>query len=77
MSPLYVKEVNSAVRDVNLLVHPKFKRITDSHNAIKYPESKLWNNLPNDFKTLDSLSSFKCEIQKWSGPVSLWVLSAV
>ncbi len=26
------------------------------------------NNLSNDLKQMNSLSSFKCEIQKWSGP---------
>ncbi len=83
MLPLYMKdvfmqkEITYGLRDVNLLVQPKFKTVTYGHNTIKYQGSKLWKNLPNDFKTLDSLSSFKCEIQKWSGPVSLWVLSAV
>ena len=74
MSPIYMKdvfirkEVTYGLRDVNLLVQPKFKTITYGHNTIKYQGSKLWNNLPHDLKKMDSLSSFKCEIQKWSGP---------
>ncbi len=56
MSPLYMKdvfiqkEVTYGPRDVNLLVQPKFKTVTYSHNTIKYQGSKLWNNLPNDLK---------------------------
>ncbi len=72
MSPLYMKnvfiqkEVTYGLRDVNLLVQPKFKTVTYGHNTIKYQGSKLWDNLPNDLKKMNSLSSFKCEIQKWS-----------
>ncbi len=74
MSPLYMKDVfiqkkvTYWLRDVNLLVQPKFKTVTYGHNTIKYQESKLWNNLSNDLKKMNSLSSFKYEIQKWSGP---------
>ncbi len=74
MSPIYMKdvfiqkEVIYGLRDVNLRVQPKFKTLTYGHNTIKYQGSKLWNNLPNDLKQMNSLSSFKCEIQKWSGP---------
>ncbi len=74
MSPLYMKDVfiqkdvTYGLRDVNLLVQPKFKNVTYGHNTIKYQGSKLWNNLPNDLKKMNSLSSFKCEIQKRSGP---------
>ncbi len=55
---------------LNRLVRPNFKTVTYSHNTIKYQGSKLWNNLSNDLKKeMNSLSSFKCEIQKRSGPV--------
>ncbi len=61
------------IRDVNHLVQPKFKTVTYGHNTIKYQGSKLWNNLSNDLKKeMNSLSSFKCEIQKWSGPEAQW-----
>ncbi len=56
------KEVTFGLRDINRLVQPKFKIVTYSHNTIKYLRSKLWNNLPNDLKKMNSLSSFKCEI---------------
>ncbi len=58
MSLLYIKyvfiqkEVTYGLRDVNLLVQPKFKTVTYGHNTIKYQGSKLWNNLPNDLKKL-------------------------
>ncbi len=47
MSPLYMKdifipkEVTYGLRDVNLLVQPKFKTVTYNHNTIKYQGSKL------------------------------------
>ncbi len=65
---LFKKIVTYGLTDVNLLVQPKFKTVTYGHNTIKYQGSKLWNNLPNDLKKMNSLLSFKCEIQKWSGP---------
>ncbi len=74
MSPLYMKDVfiqkeaTYRLRDVNFLVHPKFKTVIYGHNTIKYQRSQLWNNLPTDLKKKKSLSSFKSEIQKWSGP---------
>ncbi len=74
MSPIYKKDVfiqkqvSYGLRDVNLLVQPKFKTVTYGHNTIKYQGSKLWNNIPNDLKKMNSLSYFKYEIQKWSGP---------
>ncbi len=55
MSPLYMKDVFIqkkviyGLRDVNLLVQPKFKTVTYGHNTIKYQGSKLWNILPNYF----------------------------
>ncbi len=56
ISPLYMKdvfiqkEVTYGLRNVNLLVQPKFKTVSYGHNTIKYQVSKLWNNLPNDLK---------------------------
>ncbi len=44
------KEVTYGLRNVNLLVQPKFKTVTYGHNTIKYQGSKLWKNLPNDLK---------------------------
>ncbi len=74
MSPLYMKdvfiqkEVTYGLRDVNLLVQPKFTTVTYGHNTIKYQRSKLWNNLLNGLKKMNSLLSFKYEILKWCGP---------
>ncbi len=44
------KDVTYGLRDVNLLVQPKFKTVTYGHNTIKYQGSKLWISLPNDLK---------------------------
>ncbi len=37
------------------MMQHKFKTTIYGHNTITYQRSKLWNNLPNDFKTLDSI----------------------
>ncbi len=54
--------------DINWLVQPKLKTTTYCHATIKFQGSNLWNNLRDDFlkKINDSLTYFKCEIQKWS-----------
>ncbi len=45
-----------------------FNTITYGHNTIRYQGSKIWNNLYNNLKMSNGLSSFKKSIQKWSGP---------
>ncbi len=62
MSPLYMKDVfiqkEVTCGLVNLLVQPKFKTVTYSHNTIKYQGSKLWNNLPSDLKKKEFFAIF-------------------
>ncbi len=74
MSPLYMKNlfikkcIAYELRDVIPLIQPKSNTITYGHNAIRYQGSKIWNNLSNNLKMSNGLSSFKKSIQKWSGP---------
>ncbi len=56
------------LRDFIPLIQPKFNTITYGYNTIRYQCSKIWNNLSNNLKMSNGLSSFKKSIQKWSGP---------
>ncbi len=74
MSPLYMnslfikKCITHELRDFIPFIQPKFNTITYGHNTITYQGSKIWNNLSNNIKMSNGLSSFKKSIQKWSGP---------
>ncbi len=74
MSPLYMKNlfikkcIAYELRDFIPLIQPKFNTITYDHNTIRYQGSKIWNNLSNNLKMSNGLSSFKKSIPKWSGP---------
>ncbi len=72
MSPLYMKNlfikkcIAYELRDFIPIIQPKFNTITYGHNTIRYQGSKIWNNLSNNLKMSNGLSSFKRSIQKWS-----------
>ncbi len=74
ISPLYIKSsfikkcIAYELRDFIPLIQPEFNTITYGHNTIMYQGSKVWNNLSNNLKTSNGLSSFKKSIQKWSIP---------
>ncbi len=62
------KYIAHKLRDFIPLIQPKFNTITYGNNTIRYQGSKIWNNLSNNFKMSNVLSSFKKSRQKWSGP---------
>ncbi len=74
MSSLYMKNVfikkciAYELRDYIPLIQPNLNTVTYGHNTIRYQGSKIWNNLSNNLKMSNGLSSFKKSIQKWSGP---------
>ena len=37
-------------------------------NSLRFLGAQLWNKLPNEFKTIKSLSVFKRKIKKWKIP---------
>ena len=37
-------------------------------NSLRFLGAQLWNKLPNEFKTIESLSVFKRKIKKWRIP---------
>ncbi len=69
MKSLFItKCIAYELRDFIPLLQPKFNTITYGHNTIRYQGSKIWNNLSNNLKMSNGLSSFKKSIQKWLGP---------
>ncbi len=72
MKNLFIKKcIAYELRDFIPLIQLTFNTITYGHNTIRYQGSKIWNNLSNNLKMSNALSSFKKSIQKWSGPECL------
>ena len=58
----YVPQRNLQSSDKNLLKIPKFRTAYGSR-AFSSAGPMLWNNLPNNLRTLDSLESFKSKLK--------------
>ncbi len=54
-----IKELKYSPRDSNIIYQPKFEKVTNSKNKIKYYGSHIWNLLPNEIKETADISSFK------------------
>ena len=73
LSPKYVCEmfeihnVNYDFRDPFPLKQRAYKTITHGRRTFSYMGSKLWNDLPNDVKSITSLEEFKDTMRKWDG----------
>ncbi len=69
MRSLFIKNcIAYESRNFIPLIQLKFNTFTYGHNTIRYHGSKIWNNLSNNLKMSNGLSSFKKSIQKLSGP---------
>ena len=72
LNPVYMKEIFT----LNTNRNPERKKlIVNTQNTKKYGTDtlrslgpKIWNNLPDDFRKTQDLSSFKQLINTWSGP---------
>ena len=62
------KNVTYELRDGNLLIQPKFKKVTYGRNSFKYYGSHIWNLLPNEIKNSTDVEDFKTLIKAWDGP---------
>ena len=73
-SPLYiqdmfeVKKSSYSLRDSSKLVQPKRNTTTFGLRSFTYFGSKLWNDLPIDFKETTDLALFKDRLRHWDGP---------
>ncbi len=63
-----VKDVSYGLRDSQILIQPKFKKITYGKNTFKYYGTHIWNLLPNNIKICESLNTFKTLLKVWEGP---------
>ena len=72
-SPLYIQDMfeikNSwySMRDSSKLVQPK-QNTTFGLRSFTYFGSKLWNNLPIDFKETTDSAIFRDRLRHWGGP---------
>ncbi len=62
------KEVKYELRDSNILVQPKFNKISYGRNTFQYYGSHIWNQLPNAIKECTNINSFKELLKNWDGP---------
>ena len=62
-----IKKSSYSLRDSCKLVQSKRNTTTFGLRSFTYLGSKLWNDLPNDFKDAD-LALFRDRLRQWDGP---------
>ena len=64
------KYLNYELRDSSRLVQPKPRTTNFGLRSFSYLASKLWNDLPNDMKSLTdtNINQFKHQVKQWDGP---------
>ncbi len=60
-----VKEIPYNLRNPTRTIIPKSNSTTYGLKSLKHGGNKIWNGLPVDIKTLESLAIFKIKINKW------------
>ena len=60
-----IKSASYEFRDPSKLELTKFRTTKFGYKSFAYYGSKLWNSLPIEVKSVDSLSSFKHKISLW------------
>ena len=61
---------NYASRNPNNLSHYRpSNQVTFGIHSLKFVGPEIWNFLPNELKSVDSLNTFKRLIAKWDGPM--------
>ena len=73
-SPLYIQDMfeikksSYSMRNSSKLVQPKRNTTTFGFRSFTYFGSKLWNDLPIDFKETTHLALFRDRLRHWDGP---------
>ena len=71
IGPLYLhdiyirKETAYDIRNIVVLRLPISKTKKYGLNSIRYQGARLWNSLPNEIKSVSSLSVFKSLVTQW------------
>ena len=74
LGPLYLtdlletKENIYNIRGGSKVVQPKCNTVTYGLRSFRYKASKIWNELPEEYKNVLTLKEFKEVIQMWNGP---------
>ena len=74
LNPVFMKEMFQEkdtpynLRDNQLLLQPKFKKIKYGKNTFRYYGSHIWNSLPIKYKESTTLEAFKEQLKDWDGP---------
>ena len=62
------KNTNYSFRDPSKIIQIKRNTTTYGLRSFTYFGSKLWNELPIDFKELIDITDFKEQLRHWDGP---------
>ena len=69
MKDLFVPRQNDYVlRGSQNLSVPRVHTTTYGLRSIRYEGARLWNKLPENLKTADSILDFRSMINTWNGP---------
>ena len=74
-SPLYlhdlinIKQHSYSFRYQNTAVLPQVRTSTYGIKSFRYSAAKLWNSLPNEFRSVSSFNHFRNVISSWDGEV--------
>eukprot|EP00112_Aurelia_sp_Birch-Aquarium-sp1_P009288 Seg205.19 transcript_id=Seg205.19/GoldUCD/mRNA.D3Y31 product="hypothetical protein" protein_id=Seg205.19/GoldUCD/D3Y31 len=61
------KEVTYDLRAKDLLQLPKARTVLNGLNSIAFRDSILWNALPDEIKSSQSIALFKIHVKQWNG----------
>ena len=74
LNPSFMKDIfqirtsNYSSRNPNNLIHYRPNQVTFGTNSLKSLGPRIWNCLPEELKSVNSLNIFKSLITQWNGP---------
>ena len=75
LNPSFMKDIfqvrssNYSSRNPNNLAHYRPNQVTFGTHSLKFLGPHIWNCLPNELKSAESLNTFKRLIAQWDGPM--------
>ena len=64
-----VKHHSYSFRYTNTAVLPQVRTTTYGLKSFRFSAAKLWNSLPNEFRSITSFNQFKNVISGWNGDI--------
>ena len=74
LNPSFMKDIfqirtsNYSSQNPNNLIHYRPNQVTFGTNSLKSLGPRIWNCLPEELKSVNSLNIFKSLITQWNGP---------